>query len=93
MRIIGEIPHPQLKISIFKMGDRLSVKFENALFEQTYKFGTDDRLNNAETIQKFIDPAFIDRVLLQFQDMNKTRLEAFARQFPADEAETFETII
>jgi hypothetical protein len=93
MRIIGEIPHPQLKISIFKMGDRLSVKFENTLFEQTYKFGTDDRLNSVETIQKFIDPAFIDRVLLNFQDMNKTRLDAFTRQFPAAEVEEFETII
>jgi hypothetical protein len=93
MRIIGEIPHPHLKISIFKMGERLSVKFENALFEQTYKFGADDRFNTVEAIQTLIDETFIGRVQEQMQAMNETRLAGINRNFPVPDTDEFDEII
>ncbi len=93
MRIIGEIPHPNLKISIFKMGERLSVKFENALFEQTYKFGSDERFNGVEAIQTLVDEAFIAQVQEQMQAMNQNRLAAVNRNFPAPDTDEFDEII
>ena len=38
MRIIGEIPHAHYKITVFKHNNRVSVKFENANYEQVYRF-------------------------------------------------------
>ena len=34
MRILGYLEHPTLKITVFKMDNRISVKFENSLYEQ-----------------------------------------------------------
>ncbi|MBK8428780.1 MAG: hypothetical protein IPL27_23790 [Lewinellaceae bacterium] len=66
MRIIGEIQHPTLKITIFKMGERTSVKFENERYEQTYKLGTDERWTRLETIQQWVDTDFLEKVLQTF---------------------------
>lgn len=93
MRIIGTIDHPSLKISIFKNDNRLSVKFENAHYEQTFKFGADERFSTVETIQKLVDSAFVSAVLTNFQQMHQTRINAMARLFPVHGEELFEEII
>ena len=43
MRIIGQIEHPDLKITVFKSDNRISVKFENEGYEQIFKLGADER--------------------------------------------------
>jgi fibronectin type 3 domain-containing protein len=93
MRIIGHIEHPQLKISIFKMENRISVKFENARYEQTFKLGDDERFAKIEAIQDFVDAAFITSVLEQFQAMHRNKMEAMTRCFPASGECVFEEII
>ena len=93
MRIIGHIEHPHLKITIFKMDNRVSVKFESGLYEQTYKLGDDERFQTPESIQKLMDMAFVESVLTQMQQMHQNRLSALSRHFPAAENETFEEII
>lgn len=93
MRIIGTIDHPVLKITVFKMDNRLSVKFENALYEQTYKFGQDDRVSNLEAVQQLVDAAFIGEVQQQMQAMHRNRLSAMAKHFPVAEEQPFEEII
>ncbi len=93
MRIIGEVEHPILKITIFKMGERISVKFENERYEQTYKLGTDDRLTKVENIQKWVDAAFLEQVQLVFQKMHQTQMLATARLFPSETENIFEEII
>lgn len=92
MRIIGTIEHPQLKISVFKNDGRTSVKFENPLYEQTYKLGQDDRFTSVEDVQKLVDEDFVQSVLAQFQAMHQTRTRALVRFEPARE-EFFEEII
>jgi len=52
MRIIGHIEHPSLKISVFRYEGRTSVKFETALYEQTFKLGDDERFATLEGVQK-----------------------------------------
>lgn len=93
MRIIGTIEHPHLKITIFKMDQRISVKFENALYEQTFKLGQDERLNSTEAIQNLVDPAFTEQILAIFQQMHQARMAAFGRAFPVDSLPAFEEII
>ncbi|MBK8699163.1 MAG: hypothetical protein IPN29_06320 [Saprospiraceae bacterium] len=50
MRIIREIDHGPLKTTIFKMNDRLSIKFEKDLNELIYKFrdGSGIELDNLD---------------------------------------------
>jgi len=62
MRIIGTIPHPDFKITVFKMDNRLSVKFERGLNEQTYKFRTNNELQNFEDMQRLVDADFVASV-------------------------------
>ena len=50
MRVIGNIDHPILKITAFKMDNKLSIKFESGLFEQTYKFRESEQLRLKEDV-------------------------------------------
>lgn len=93
MRIIGHIEHPHLKITVFRMDNRLSVKFENAMYEQTFKFGLDERLETFEDVQKLVDATFAEQVLTNFQQMHQARMAAFARAFPLENQPVFEEII
>ncbi len=93
MRIIGNIEHAALKISVFKADNRISVKFENALYEQTFKLGDDERFNNLEAVQKLVDETMIADVLAGFQQMHATRMAVLGRAFPVNETEVFEEII
>lgn len=93
MRIIGEIEHPSLKITLFKMDNRLSVKFESGFYEQTYKFRTGDGLETAEDLRKIVDEGFIQAVDEQFAVLHRIKTEALTRQAPPAEEDEFETII
>ena len=93
MRVIGDIPHPHLKITVFKTGERLSLKFENEGYEQTYKFGVDERVSNLAAVQRLVDADFLEAVLQQMQAMHQVRMAAFARVFPPAEGADFEEII
>lgn len=93
MRIIGEIQHPVLKITVFKTGDRTSVKFENERYEQTYKLGMDERLSGADTIRQWADPAFLEQVQQVFQQMHQAQIAATGRLFPTGPENRFEEII
>ena len=92
MRIVGEIAHPRLKITIFRNDGRFSVKFEQGLLEQTYKFRDDERLTHISDVQKMIDPPFIQKIEDILRGMQEAKIAAFERTFPTQEAE-FDTII
>lgn len=93
MRIIGNIDHPLLKISVFKSDNRISVKFENAHYEQTFKLGEDDRFAGFSDVQQLVDPEMIEDVLDGFRQMHSTRMAVLKRQFPVSEEEVFEVIV
>ncbi|MBK8196426.1 MAG: hypothetical protein IPK76_25725 [Lewinellaceae bacterium] len=93
MRIIGNIEHPHLKISVFRSDNRISIKFENALYEQTYKLGLDERFATMEAIQKLVDDIFLEQVSGQFQLMHRAKTAACARLFPPNDKLELEHII
>lgn len=94
MRLIGQIEHPVLKISVFKMDGRVSVKFENAHYEQTFKFGNDERIQSLEDVQRVVDVVMAEEVLLNMQQQHRCRLAAMRRTF-GEQSQTlvFEEII
>ena len=94
MRIIGHIDHPVLKISIFKLDNKLAVKFETDLNEQTYKFRVADNLSNAEDVKALIDKAFIDSVEIEMKKMARLRNTAMAKRIQQSaEKDEFDEII
>jgi len=94
MRIIGQIEHPVLKISVFKMDGRVSVKFENAHYEQTFKLGNDERLQSLEDVQSLVDTTMAEEVLFSMQQQHRSRLAAMRRLFgDQNNASVFEEII
>ena len=93
MRIIGYLEHPRLKITVFKMDTRLSVKFETGMLEQTYKFRTQQGLEGLADIEKLVDDVFTSKVEEHFASMQKVSMAAYERLIPDEEEDEFETII
>jgi hypothetical protein len=68
MRVVGEIPHPELKITIFHWNNRYLIKMEAGLFEQTYKIQEYD-VTSEEDVKKLVDEDFITGALKRFNEM------------------------
>lgn len=92
MRIIGQIEHPILKITIFKNDNRISVKLESGLYEQTYKFRDGEGIESAEDVEKFITSEFLEQVQGILEAMHAARISALSRRSQSG-PETFEEII
>lgn len=94
MRIIGYLETPGMKTTVFKMDNRLSVKFETGHYEQTYKFRSGEGLDTLEDVQRLIGEAFIQEVAHLFREMHKTRIQASASlQNKPEGSDDFENII
>lgn len=93
MRIIGEIPHPRLKISIFKSDNKLAVKFESGLLEQTYKFRMEYPTETVDDIIKVVDENLIQEVEKILETMQEIRMKAFLTHFYETTKEEFPVII
>ncbi|HRO09284.1 MAG TPA: hypothetical protein PK047_10490 [Saprospiraceae bacterium] len=53
MRVIGEFVVGDIKVSIFKYNERISVKYEKYLLEQVYKFRDGSNIRNVNDVMKF----------------------------------------
>lgn len=93
MRIVGEISHAYLKITVLHMNNRLSIKFENGNYEQTYKIRENKWIQNLNDCKKLVDEEMLEEVEAAFKLMHKCNTGAFNRNFANPEAEEFETII
>jgi hypothetical protein len=70
MRVIGEFDLGAVKASVFKMNERLSVKYEYQLMEQIYKFRDGSGIRSVEDIQKFSHSIEAD-IMSCFETMSK----------------------
>ncbi|QOI97776.1 MAG: hypothetical protein HRU69_09865 [Flammeovirgaceae bacterium] len=68
MRIVGEIPHPDCKITLYSWNNRYLIKVEKGLFEQTYKINQFD-IAGEDTLHAVVNEAFIRQTLALFQSM------------------------
>lgn len=78
MRIVGNIPHPDIRITVFHMNDKYVVKLEAGLMEQVFKFDS-DKYHGFESIQKLVDETFISNALKRFNEMFLEMREAEKR--------------
>lgn len=94
MRIAGHIEHPVLKITIFQMDNRFTVKFEDGTLEQAYRFRKSDTINSAADIRKLVDDTFLQQVLDQMKSLREIHQDALARFAPQQgEDDEFDDII
>lgn len=68
MRVVGEIPHPDCKITLFAWNNRYLVKLEQGYLEQTFKIDQFDLTSDADLLT-IVDSEFIDKALHRFAEM------------------------
>ena len=79
MRIIGTLPHPFVKVTVFAMDMKYSVKFEMGQMEQTFKIRESDEIKGMNDISRLIDDELIDECIENFTLMLKTMERGFKR--------------
>jgi hypothetical protein len=77
MRVIGEIPHPDCKITLFSWNDRYLIKLEQGLFEQTFKVNQYD-LPAENVLYRLVNEQFITEALSRFQSMEHSLMQSLA---------------
>lgn len=76
MRVIAEIPHKVMKITIFAWNEKYHIKYEVGQFEQTFKIGQTDVMG-VDDIRKMLTPAFDEEVLKRFVAMRSGFADAW----------------
>jgi hypothetical protein len=80
MKVLAELPHPDCKITIFGMNQKYLIKLERGGLEQTYKLNELDVTNGVNSVFEILDDAFIQTVLIRFEQMRMDFNEAYLRQ-------------
>lgn len=78
MRVVGEIPHPHLKITIFNWNNRYLIKLEHGSLEQTYKVSELD-FTSEEDLIKIVDAEFLMESEARFMDMAQSLFKSQQR--------------
>ena len=71
MRVIGDIPHPKFKITLFQWNGKYIMKFETGMCEQTYKFSELDVFSEADVRNVVTNQKFIRQVEERFEAMHE----------------------
>ncbi|HMS29629.1 MAG TPA: hypothetical protein PKD32_07245 [Saprospiraceae bacterium] len=70
MRHIGNIPHKNLVINVFKNDNKYILKVEIGPFEQIYKFLESDKIKGFQDIESMVNLEFTDSAFAIFDKMN-----------------------
>jgi hypothetical protein len=68
MRVVGEIPHPEIKITLFHWNNRYLIKLEAGPFEQTFKVSEFD-VPLEENLKEIVNETFVKQAIERFNDM------------------------
>lgn len=88
MRIVGEVPHPKYKITVFSMNERISVKIEDRLIEQIYKFRDGSGVNSVDEVKAFLTDKFMSDVDDHFRRMHRSYIQGMENQSQDDDLPT-----
>ncbi len=80
MRVVGEIPNPHCKITVFAWNNKYLVKLEQGLLEQTFKVSEMD-VTSDDDIKKMLDEKFLGSAIKRFNDMNQSLFEALQNMY------------
>ena len=78
MRIIGEIPHAQCKVTLYNWNNRYLIKLEKNGLEQTFKVDQFE-LTSDKDLQILVDEPFLQKALDRFEDMERSIAEALQK--------------
>lgn len=79
MRVVAEIPHSHLKITVFSWNGKYLLKIEKGMYEQTYKISEMDVIGDDDIRCLANDPLFINSAMERFIEMNKGLNDALNR--------------
>ena len=68
MRVVEDIAHPEMKITLLSWNGKYLLKFEKGDFEQTYKI-SEMEVGDDKAAKALIDEEFLESVTNRFQDM------------------------
>jgi hypothetical protein len=75
MRVIGNIQHPEIKITLFHWNNKYLIKLETDLLEQTFKIPEYDLTTETE-LNQVVNPQFLEAAMNRFNDMSKNLQDA-----------------
>jgi hypothetical protein len=78
MRIIGEIPHNDCKITLYHWNNRYLIKLERDFLEQTFKIDQFE-LSSEKDLLTIATPAFIDEAVERFNSMEHSLWSALQK--------------
>jgi hypothetical protein len=78
MRIVGEIPHPDCRITLLSWNNRYLIKIEQGPLEQTFKINQFDILQESD-LTKILDDTFLAECLKRFGEMAQSMQAAMDR--------------
>ena len=78
MRVIADIPNPDVKITLHSYNGKYILKLEKANLEQIYKI-EETEVDGDEGAKALIDDEFIAAVLNRFQDMRDAFVSTIRR--------------
>jgi hypothetical protein len=92
MRIIGEFDSENVKVTVFSMNGRISVKFERDLMEQTYKFRDGSPIRTLVDVQQYCSLETMTSINHIFGQMHEVRGAALQSMISAAD-NSFEFIL
>jgi hypothetical protein len=78
MRIIGEIPHTDCKITLYHWNNRYIIKLERDYLEQTFKIDQFE-LSSEKDLVAIANQPFIEEALERFNTMEQSLLNALQK--------------
>ncbi|RDC62081.1 hypothetical protein [Adhaeribacter pallidiroseus] len=78
MRVVAEIPHAAVKITVFAWNGKYLIKLERGPYEQTYKI-SEMEVATDEAIKQLLDETFINEAVGLFQQMHHNLMLALER--------------
>ena len=93
MKIIDEFNADDIKVTVFKMNDKISIKFEYNLLEQIYKFRDGSGISSPDMVKKFCTEDTIKEIKVIFNQMSLLRSKSLIKLFEINKENHFDTII
>ena len=78
MRVVAEIPHAAVKITVFAWNGKYLIKLERGPYEQTYKISEMEVVGD-EGMKQLLDDTFINEAVGLFQQMHQNLMGAHER--------------
>ncbi len=76
MRVVAQIPHPQILISIHQYNNKYLIEMEAGQYKQTYKISVDS-VDGIEGIKKLCSEELIQSSMKRFMAMHEDFTKAY----------------